>query len=110
MEGANKVANIIVRNYEHYNSSMGKYISSKKQYYEEMKKGGYIPLEEAKQVSESRNKQKTWTPSKECLDVTRELYNKKDKTIRLGDYPKIVEAMEKKGMSFDVGKLPNQEK
>lgn len=33
------------KHYDHYNRAMGKYISNKKEYDEEMKKGNYVPFE-----------------------------------------------------------------
>ena len=42
---------------------MGKYISSKKQYLEEMAKGGYVPYDVAEQIPDVRTQQKKWVPS-----------------------------------------------
>ena len=51
--------NIIVKHYEHFNRAFNKYIGSKKQYDEEMAKGGYIPFEKAEQMAEqTRNRMK----------------------------------------------------
>jgi hypothetical protein len=44
--------NIIVKNYQHYNRALGKYISTKKQYDEEMRKGGYVSFEEGERLAE----------------------------------------------------------
>ena len=52
---------IIVKNYEHYNRAMGKYISSRKQYEQEMAKGGYVPFEDGCQmadIAKERNQKK----------------------------------------------------
>ena len=52
---------IIVKNFQpHFNSALGKVITSERQYRDEVKKGGYIPYEEAqerdRQKTEERNK------------------------------------------------------
>lgn len=47
------MANIIVRNYEHYNKAIGKYITSKRHYEQEMAKGGFVPFEKAEQMAEN---------------------------------------------------------
>lgn len=44
--------NIIVKNYEHYNRAMGKWIGSRKEYEKEMVKGGYLPFDKAEQMAE----------------------------------------------------------
>jgi len=100
--------NIIVKKYEHYNRAMGKYIRSKRHYYDEMKKGGYVSLEEGNRLAEKHTKEQKWKPSKECIGVMQAIKRGADKNgnIVLGRHPKIVEAMEKKGMTFDMSKLP----
>lgn len=94
---------IICRNYEHYNRAMGKYIRSKSDYIESMKRGGYIPLEESQRLADEKQaKISKWVPSKDCIDVMKELYDTKKKTIRLCEKPKVVEAMKKRGMKFEI--------
>jgi hypothetical protein len=51
--------NIIVRNYEHYNRAMGKYITSKAHYEREMQAGGYVPFEKAEQMAEKARSEQT---------------------------------------------------
>jgi hypothetical protein len=96
--------NIIVRKYEHYNRTLEKYISTKKQYYDELKRRNYVPLEEGQRLAEKKNKEMTWIPSKDCVNMMRELYDKKKEKIVLAQHPRIVEGMEKMGMTFDVPK------
>ncbi len=94
---------IIVKRYEHFNRSLGKYISTKKQYNDELKRGGYVPYEEGCRLAENKQKVKTYKPSKECVEMMRTVMDKKkDKTIVLGHYPKLVEGMKKMGMRFDI--------
>jgi hypothetical protein len=47
------MANIIIKNYQHYNRSMGKWIGSRKEYEAEMVKGGYVPFEKGEQMAEA---------------------------------------------------------
>lgn len=97
--------NIIIKNYEHYNRAMGKYISNKRQYDYEMKKGGYVSLDEGRQLAENHEKEKQWKPSEKCINVIQGIKNaSKDGKIVLGNHPKIVKAMEDSGMTF---KLPD---
>jgi hypothetical protein len=46
------MANIIVKEYQHFNRAMGKFITSKNHYEQEMAKGGYVPYEKAEQMAE----------------------------------------------------------
>ena len=96
---------IIVKKYEHYNRVLGKYISSKKQYFDELKRRGLVTYEEGCRLAESK-KTATWIPSKDCIDMGRELMQKGDgqKKIILGQHPRLVEGMKKLGLSF---KVPN---
>ena len=99
---------IIVKKYEHYNRPMGIHIRSKSHYDYEMKSRGYVSLEEGKRLADKHNTEKKWKPSKDCVSVIQAIKgaaNKKGNII-LGQHPKIVDAMKKKGMSFDTSKLP----
>lgn len=102
---------IVIRKYEHFNKSLpnwdspkGKYISSKKQYNDELKKNNMIPFEEAQRMI--KDKEKKWTPSKDCIDMIKTVYETKNKKneIVLGRFPKIVDALKKKGMTFKIPK------
>jgi len=77
---------IIIRNYEHHNKSFknwdsqrGKYISSKKQYDEEMKKGGYVPYD-----GNGKPEQKKWIPSD---NLKKSLHQLKDRADKKGKLP-----------------------
>lgn len=96
---------IIVKNYSHYNRTLGKYISTKRQYLNELKRGGYVPFEEGCRLAESKKEAK-YKPSKECVDMMREVLHKNNKKIILGQHPKLVEGMKKLGVSFDTKWLP----
>lgn len=95
---------IIVKNYSHYNRTLGKYIRNKREYYDTLKRRGLVPFEEGQRLAESKNKSATWIPSKDCTDMMRELYDKKKDKIVLGQHPRIVDGMKKMGMTFDVPK------
>ena len=58
---------IVVKKYEHFNRSLpnwdcakGKYISSKKQYVEELAKGGFVPYEQGNADAEKANPRKEY--------------------------------------------------
>lgn len=100
--------NIIVKNYEHYNRAMGKHISSKAHYEKEMAKGGYIPFEEGCSVAEKKQ-QELHKPydklSDKAMEVVRSVSHRKG-NIKLSENPKLVEAMEEVGVSFDMQHCP----
>lgn len=95
---------VIVKNYEHYNRALGKHISTKKQYFDELKRNGYVPYEEGCRLAEKKQQdRKEYKPSKECVEMMRTIMDKKkDKTIVLGQHPKLVDGMKKMGMRFDI--------
>lgn len=99
---------IIVKKYEHFSRPMGIHIRSKRHYDYEMKKRGFVSLEEGNRLATKHNEEKKWKPSKECIGVIQAIKGAADKkgNVILGRHPKIVEAMKKKGMSFDTSKLP----
>jgi len=80
---------IIVKNFQpHYNSAMGKVITSERKYKEEMKRGGYIPYEEAqyrdKAKAEKRNR---FGVSEEATEWMRGVRSKADRkgNVKLSD-------------------------
>ena len=99
---------IIVKRYEHFNRPMGIHIRSKSHYNHEMKSRGYVSLEEGNRLAAKHNVEKKWKPSADCIGVLQAIKSKADKNgnIVLGKHPAIVDAMKKKGMSFDTKKLP----
>ena len=93
---------IIVKRWEHYNRELGKYISTKKQYFDELKKRGLVTFEEGCQLAEAKQKESKWIPSKDCTNMMREVLDKKDKNIVLGQHPRLVEGMKKLGVKFEL--------
>jgi len=90
---------IIVRNYEHFNRSMGKYIRSKKHYEEEMAKGGYVPY------SEVSPKSMKWVPSADLKKTLGELkVTSKNGKINCGS--RLKKKMESMGVKFNPKFMP----
>jgi len=104
---------IIVKKYSHYNRSMGKYINSKKQYDEEMKKGGYISYDEACRRADKIQSQRDnpdLKPSRKVLDIIESAKNSKDKkgNVKLSD--RTIDAMKELGVGFNHPHTPNPNK
>ena len=94
---------IVKKGYDHYNRALGKHIRNKRQYNDELKRRGMVSFEEGCRLAESKRKESKWIPSKDCIDMLRDIKHvsgNKD-TIVLGQYPKIVEKLKEKGMQFD---------
>jgi hypothetical protein len=101
----------IIKNYEHINRSFGnwdtpngKYISSKKQYQEEMAKGGFKPYD-----GSGSPQQKKWTPSEDLHRTLHEVKNMADKKgrIDIATNTRLVEKMKSMGMSFNPKFMTN---
>lgn len=95
---------IIVRNYEHMNHALGKYITSKRHYENEMAKGGFVPFEQGQKMAEAHKKRKEYKPSAKCVEVVKTLLNKKSKDgkITLTQHPRLMKAMKDGGMKFEL--------
>ena len=90
------MVNIIVKRYEHTNRSFsgwntpkGKHIGSKKQYEEEMARGGFVPYREAEPKSMK------WMPSADLKKTLGEMQGQKEVGGRL------IEKMKKMGVTFN---------
>ena len=95
------------KGYEHYNRAMGKWITSKAHYKEEMKKGGYVTEGESNDMVASwESKHKTsYKPSKDCHEIIETLKHKADKKGNVKMPEKCVEKLEEMGMTFDADKI-----
>lgn len=96
--------NIIVKNYTHFNRALGKFIRNKSEYDYEMKSRGFVPYEEGCQLADNKNKEKQWKPSDKVINMiknTKDLADKKGNIV-LGQHPKLVDAMKKQGISFEM--------
>jgi hypothetical protein len=100
---------IVVKNYQHVNRSLpnwdtpnGKYISSKKQYDEEMAKGGFQPYD-----GRGRSERKKWTPSPELRKVLNEVKLTADRKGNIQPTEKLVNKMKSMGVSFNPKIMSN---
>jgi len=112
------MANIIVKRWEHINSSLGnwdtptgKYIGSKKQYYEELKRQNMIPDEEAKRSEDkaSQARRKDYKLSNDTLQLLQTIKGTADKTGKVsigGVAVKKMIDMGAIGKKADLAKLP----
>ncbi len=98
---------IICKKYDHFNRALGVQIKSKRHYDEVMKRRGFVSQEEGQRLVEKHNSAMVWKPSKDCIDVIKAIKHAADKkgNVVLGRHPKIVAAMEAKGMTFDIKKI-----
>ena len=102
--------NIIVKNYQHHNRALGKYISSKAQYENEMAKQGYIPFEQAEVLAErARTGQRKEYKglSKQAMEVCKAAKDQADKKGNLKASSRLIDGMKKTGVCFDLDKLPS---
>ncbi len=102
------MANIIVKRYEHFNRSMGKYISSKAQYDNEMARGNYIPQDKADAIAKSVQDKKTkkYTASADTYALIDAAKVQKDGTIKLSDRAIDAHLARSGGRGYDKSKLP----
>jgi hypothetical protein len=105
------MANIIVRNYQHYNSALGKYINSRKEYEREMAKGGFVPFDKAEQMAEQareRNCKKYDGLSEKTMKFMHQVKDTADKkgNIRISD--RYIKGLKEHGVKVDCqyDKLP----
>ena len=72
----------------HYNVAMDKVITSQRQYDNEMKRGGYVPYEQAKErVAHNLEKQREFKISGEAIDWIKSVKDSADKdgNVKLSD-------------------------
>jgi len=105
------MANIIIKNYQHYNSALGKYINSRKEYEREMVKGGFVPFEKAQQMAEQArsNSRKPYNGvSDKTMKFMHDIKSTADRkgNIRISD--RYVEGLKEHGVKVDCqyDKLP----
>lgn len=95
---------IIVRKWEHYNRSMGKYIGSKKQYTEEMKRGGFVPYDEgcnlADRAAEKLHKPYILSPKAESLIKSARLMTDRKGKLNVGN--RLIEGMKEVGVRLEL--------
>ena len=104
---------IIIKKYQHVNRSFagwdtpkGKYISSKKQYDEEMKKGGFVGYEEGRKVAEQVNsKSYNRELSPKAKDVIKAARLMSDRKGKIKPSDKLIDAMKEVGVNFNKPKF-----
>jgi len=106
------MANIIVKNYEHFNRSFGnwdspkgKYISSRSAYEKELAKQGFVPFEQAEKMKVNTHKEYKGISTK-AMEVCLAAKSMADRKGRLKIGSKLQKGMESVGVSFDMSKLP----
>lgn len=93
--------NIIVKNYQHFNRAMGKHITSKRHYDNEMAKGGYIPYEKACQIAESvKNRQTKYELSPKARAVIESARNSADRKGNIHKSDRLIDGMKEVGVKF----------
>jgi hypothetical protein len=101
---------IQVKNYEHFNRSMGKWISSKKQYDEEMKKGGYVAYEKGEQLAEEarvRNKKHYDKLSEKTMRFLNQVKDTADKKGNIPVTDRFIKGLRENGVNVGLGdRLP----
>ena len=110
------MANIIVRNYEHFNRSLpnwdtpkGKWIGSRAQYEKELAKNGFVSFEEGEKLAASGRKtlHKDYDGlSPQAMAVCKAAKDQADKKGNLKPSSRLIDGMKKAGVCFDLDKLP----
>lgn len=100
--------NIIVRDYSHYNRTLGKYIHSKRQYENEMAKQGYVSMEEGERIAEKarENMRKPYILSKKAKEVIYCAKNSADRNGKVSISDKLVEGMKEVGVNLVNRNVP----
>ena len=96
---------IIVKNYDHYNRALGKYIGSKAQYEKEMKAQGMVSFEQGQRMAEeykSKSRKEYKGLSKDAESIIRHATSVADNkgNVKCGD--RMIDAMKKVGVNFDA--------
>jgi hypothetical protein len=86
---------IIIKNFQpHYNMALGKIIVNERQYKEEIKRGGYIPYEQAQeQVASNMEKRKNFQVSDKAMDWMRDVKSSADSKGNIKMSDRQIEAM-----------------
>lgn len=100
---------IIVKNYCHYNRALGKYISSKRDYVESMKRGGFVSFEKGQQLAEQshENKRRAYNGlSPKATEIIKSASNIKDSKGRIKPSDRLIDGMKEVGVNFYNSNLP----
>jgi hypothetical protein len=96
------MANIICRDYNHYNRALQKHISSKREYEYEMKRGGFVPIEEAEKMAEKfrKDKEHKYEPSQKAESIIRAASLMKDSKGNIKAGSRLIDGMKEVGVNF----------
>lgn len=95
--------NIIVKRYEHFNSAMGKYISSKRHYDNEMAKGGYVSYEEGCRMADKvKTRDKKYELSPKARAIIASAKGSADKKGNIKQSDRLITGMKEIGVSFGI--------
>ena len=106
---------IIVKSYEHFNRSLpnwdspkGKYIGSRKQYEQELAKGGFVKFEDGEQMAKAANLRQEYKGiSPKARKLCEQAKYLADKKGKIKWTTGLVNAMKEIGVGFDYyNKLP----
>ncbi len=100
---------IIVRNYEHVNRSLpnwdtpkGKYISSRRQYEDELKRGGFVAYEDGLRIAEQSSKIEYKGLSTQAENVIKAARLSSDRKGRIKPSDRLIDGMKSVGVKFEV--------
>ena len=93
---------IKVPHYEHFNKALGKQLTSKKHYHEELKKAGCVQFEEGERIAEkARSKRPAYKLSEKAGNFLREVRQTADKNGKLKLSDRAIDHMKKIGVKFE---------
>lgn len=76
----------------HYNHAFGEYVQTKEDYLSKMKKGNYVPYQEA-----PKQEKKKYTPSKWARDMVNQIHKDTDSRGNYQPSGKFIKELDKKG-------------
>ena len=103
------MANIILSKFKpHVNRAMGKYISTQRQYNEEMKRGGYVTKDKADAIAKAQRAKtsKPYTPSQRTRGIINSLHPDRQGNVKLSD--RAIDGLKDMGVTFDAKKIKEQ--
>lgn len=93
---------IVKKDITHFNRELNKYITTRKQYKDELKRQGMVPYEQGKDMAErARQRQhQDYRPTTETRKFLYEVKNSADKNGKIKLSGRQIEYMEKMGVNF----------
>ena len=95
------MANIIIKNYNHYNRSLGKHIKDKAHYKSEMARRGFVSFEEGQRAADKARERKNYhlSPKARAVIETAALNSDSKGNLRASD--NLIDGMKEVGVRFD---------